>query len=208
MVEMEAILKINLRCTTLIFLEFIIKNKKTMKITVSQLRQIIREEIKRMKPINENVLNFKNGVSVRTADKYVTLSHPKYGTMQFKKDGNATDRWKTPDGGDVTGLNNLVNKFADGTYGKGDKPYKKFEKPKSEPKPAGPEWKAFDTKKYKNGVVVKTSNTTQNVWLSHPDKDSVKVKFNSRYGEYKPEGSSKTYDGLMDLIKAYKNDEF
>jgi hypothetical protein len=179
-----------------------------MKITASQLRQIIREEIQKLNSLNETVFNYKNGTSVKTADKYVTLSHPKYGTMQFKKDGGATDRWKTPDGKDVTGLNNLVNKFGSGEYGKGDKPYKKFERPAKSDKPTGAEWKSFTNKKYQNGVVAKTSNTTKNVWLSHPDRDSVKVKFNSRYGEYKPEGSSKTYNGIMDLIKAYAAGKF
>lgn len=173
-----------------------------MKITVKELRQIIKEEISKLS--EARVINFKNGVTAKVGDTVATLSHPKYGNQTFKFLPNY-DRYKIKQHPYELEFQELVNRFAKGELGKGEKPFKqitKTDKPAAE-KPAllKPEAKFKETN-YKNGVKEKMSTTTQDLWLTHPKRKPLKAKWSDRYNRYRPEGSSDEYS-KMELIKAY-----
>ena len=172
---------------------------------VSELKSIIRNMIKEeanqlhTNVINEErVLNYKNGVTAAIRDNSVTLSHPKYGNQLFPL-RRGSYRYKTPDG-DEFELLSLVNKYADGKLGKGDKPYKKINKPaKSEPVNKPEPAKKFRTVNYKNGVTAKIYDYSVN--LSHPKYGNKTFK-KERYGtSYKVDGPGAPT--LLDLVKKF-----
>lgn len=163
----------------------------------SELKSLIRSLIKEELTTEARVLNYKNGVTASVGAASITLSHPKYGNQTFKQHSNS-GRYKT-DKGEYRILD-LVNKFADGTLGKGDKPYKKIEKtvsePKvaSEPKPTG----KFKTINYKNGVTAKVYDSSIN--LSHPKYGNQSFKQHTNSGRYK---TDKGEFRILDLVKKF-----
>lgn len=170
-----------------------------MKITSVKLRQIIREELRKVSLTEAKVINYKNGVTARIGSSTATLSHPKYGNKSFRFLPNY-NRYKAGD--DELGLMDLINSYAAGKLGKGDTPYKKIEKGESEPSMKPKEEPKFVVTNYKNGVVQKKSSATGDVTLSHSKRNSLKAKYLRNYNRYRPEGSDDEYS-LMDLVKGY-----
>lgn len=163
----------------------------------SELKSIIISLIKEELTTEARVINYKNGVTAKMGDSFVTLSHPKYGNQTFKIYGSS-HRYITPKG--EFEILSLVKKFADGTLGKGDKPYKKIEKPKPEPKKVkepNPQEK-YKTINYKNGVTAKVYDSS--ITLSHPKYGSKTFKQHSDSGRYK---TNKGEYRILDLVKKF-----
>lgn len=163
----------------------------------SELKSLIRSLIKEELTTEARVINYKNGVTASVGATSITLSHPKYGNQTFKQHTNS-GRYKT-DKGEYRILD-LVNKFADGTLGKGDKPYKKIEKTASEPKAASePKSQGkYKTLKYTNGVTAKVYDSSIN--LSHSKHGSKTFKQHSNSGRYKTDKGEYRF---LDLIKKF-----